>query len=80
MLFVFDYLEVCDFFCDNVLYWIDEYCCDGLCLCEVDWIGVLWLCEIVDCVCVVVLVDWLIYFVFGSEWYFVYLVDIYFDV
>ncbi|EGD00064.1 glycoside hydrolase family protein, partial [Burkholderia sp. TJI49] len=31
-----DHPDVCDFFCDNALYWIDEYRCDGLRLREAD--------------------------------------------
>lgn len=56
------------FFIDNVLYWFDEYCFDGLCI---DVVYVIdddvWLCEFVCCVCVYVGDVCYVYFVLENE-------------
>ncbi|KML48854.1 alpha-amylase [Burkholderia cepacia] len=74
-----DHPEVCDFFCDNALYWIDEYRCDGLRLREADRIGVSWLREIADRVRAAVPADRLIHLVLGSERHPAHLADTHFD-
>ncbi|MGS0891761.1 DUF3459 domain-containing protein [Burkholderia stagnalis] len=74
-----DHPEVCDFFGDNALYWIDEYRCDGLRLREADRIGVSWLREIADRVRAAVPADRLIHLVLGSERHPVHLADTHFD-
>ncbi|MBY4869388.1 DUF3459 domain-containing protein [Burkholderia sp. Bp9017] len=74
-----DHPEVCDFFCDNALYWIDEYRCDGLRLREADRIGVSWLREIADRVRAAVPADRFIHLVLGSERHPVHLADTHFD-
>ncbi|MBR7513262.1 hypothetical protein KC219_24200, partial [Mycobacterium tuberculosis] len=74
-----DHPEVCDFFCDNALYWIDEYRCDGLRLREADRIGVSWLREIADRVRAAVPADRLIHLVLGSERHHAHLADTHFD-
>ncbi|WP_269511249.1 DUF3459 domain-containing protein [Burkholderia sp. IMCC1007] len=74
-----DHPEVCDFFCDNALYWIDEYRCDGLRLREADRIGASWLREIADRVRAAVPADRLIHLVLGSERHPVHLADTHFD-
>ncbi|VWC12618.1 DUF3459 domain-containing protein [Burkholderia lata] len=74
-----DHPEVCDFFCDNALYWIDEYRCDGLRLREADRIGVSWLREIADRVRAAVPADRFIHLVLGSERHPAHLADTHFD-
>lgn len=74
-----DHPEVCDFFCDNALYWIDEYRCDGLRLREADRIGVSWLREIADRVRAAVPADRLIHLVLGSERHPAHLAATHFD-
>lgn len=74
-----DHPEVCDFFCDNALYWLDEYRCDGLRLREADRIGVSWLREIADRVRAAVPADRLIHLVLGSERHPAHLADTHFD-
>jgi hypothetical protein len=74
-----DHPEVCDFFCDNALYWIDEYRCDGLRLREADRIGNVWLREIADRVKAAVPLDRTVHLVLGSERHPVHLVDTHFD-
>ncbi|QTD94293.1 DUF3459 domain-containing protein [Burkholderia anthina] len=74
-----DHPEVCDFFCDNALYWIDEYRCDGLRLREADRIGASWLREIADRVRAAVPADRFIHLVLGSERHPVHLADTHFD-
>lgn len=74
-----DHPEVCDFFCDNALYWIDEYRCDGLRLREADRIGTSWLREIADRVRAAVPADRMIHLVLGSERHPVHLADTHFD-
>jgi len=74
-----DHPEVCDFFCDNAMYWIDEYRCDGLRLREADRIGTSWLREIADRVRAAVPADRLIHLVLGSERHPVHLADTHFD-
>ncbi|MXN73778.1 DUF3459 domain-containing protein [Burkholderia sp. 4701] len=74
-----DHPEVCDFFCDNALYWIEEYRCDGLRLREADRIGVAWLREIADRVRAAVKADRLVHLVLGSERHPAHLADTHFD-
>lgn len=74
-----DHPEVCDFFCDNALYWFDEYRCDGLRLREADRIGITWLREIADRVRAAVPADRLIHLVLGSERHPAHLADTHFD-
>ncbi|WP_179400637.1 DUF3459 domain-containing protein [Burkholderia guangdongensis] len=74
-----DHPEVCDFFCDNALYWIEEYRCDGLRLREADRIGSAWLREIADRVKGAVPSDRTIHLVLGSERHPSHLVDTHFD-
>ncbi|MCO8589312.1 DUF3459 domain-containing protein [Burkholderia multivorans] len=74
-----DHPDVCDFFCDNALYWIHEYRCDGLRLRDADRIGTSWLCEIADRVRAAVPADRLIHLVLGSERHPVHLADTHFD-
>ncbi|MCU9955161.1 MULTISPECIES: DUF3459 domain-containing protein [Burkholderia] len=74
-----DHPDVCDFFCDNALYWIDEYRCDGLRLREADRIDVSWLREIADRVRAAVPADRFIHLVLGSERHPAHLADTHFD-
>ncbi|WP_338340314.1 DUF3459 domain-containing protein [Burkholderia vietnamiensis] len=74
-----DHPDVCDFFCDNALYWLDEYRCDGLRLREADRIGASWLREIADRVHAAEPADRLIHLVLGSERHPVHLADTHFD-
>ncbi|WP_323119897.1 DUF3459 domain-containing protein [Burkholderia alba] len=74
-----DHPEVCDFFCDNALYWIDEYRCDGLRIREADRIGSAWLSEIADRVRGAVPTDRLVHLVLGSERHPAHLADTHFD-
>jgi len=74
-----DHPDVCDFFCDNALYWIEEFCCDGLRLREADRIGSTWLREIADRVRAAVPSDRMIHLVLGSERHPAHLVDTHFD-
>ncbi|MGU7772880.1 DUF3459 domain-containing protein [Burkholderia sp. MR1-5-21] len=74
-----DHPEVCDFFCDNALYWIEEYRCDGLRLREADRIDTTWLREIADRVRAATPSDRLIHLVLGSERHPAHLADTHFD-
>ncbi|MGU7782953.1 DUF3459 domain-containing protein [Burkholderia sp. PU8-34] len=74
-----DHPEVCDFFCDNALYWIEEYRCDGLRLREADRIDNTWLREIADRVRAATPSDRLIHLVLGSERHPAHLADTHFD-
>lgn len=74
-----DHPEVCEFFCNNALYWIDEYRCDGLRLREADRIGSAWLREIADRVRAAVSADRLVHLVLGSERHPAHLADTHFD-
>ncbi|MEK6426017.1 MAG: DUF3459 domain-containing protein [Burkholderia gladioli] len=71
--------EVCDFFCDNALYWIEEYRCDGVRLREADRIGNAGLREIADRARAAVSNDRLVHFVLGSERHPSHLADTHFD-
>ncbi|WP_186062547.1 DUF3459 domain-containing protein [Burkholderia gladioli] len=71
--------EVCDFFCDNALYWIEEYRCDGLRLREADRISNAGLREIADRARAALSSDRLVHFVLGSERHPSHLADTHFD-
>jgi hypothetical protein len=74
-----DHPQVCDFFCDNALYWLEEYRCDGLRLREADRIGSAWLREIADRVRGAISGDRLVHLVLGSERHPAHLADTHFD-
>ncbi|ACR31972.1 DUF3459 domain-containing protein [Burkholderia glumae] len=74
-----DHPEVCDFFCDNALYWIEEYRCDGLRLRAADRIGNAGLREIADRVRAAVPSERLVHLVLGSERHPSHLADTHFD-
>lgn len=74
-----DHPEVCDFFCDNALYWIEEYRCDGLRLRDADRIGITWLRELADRVRAAVPSERMIHLVLGSERHPAHLADTHFD-
>jgi Domain of unknown function (DUF3459)/Carbohydrate-binding module 48 (Isoamylase N-terminal domain) len=74
-----DHPQVCDFFCDNALYWLEEYRCDGLRLREADRIGSIWLREIADRVHGAITGDRLVHLVLGSERHPAHLADTHFD-
>ncbi len=71
--------EVCDFFCENALYWIEEYRADGLRLREADRISNAGLCEIADRARAAVSNDRLVHFVLGSTRHPSHLADTHFD-
>lgn len=74
-----DHPQVCDFFCDNALYWLEEYRCDGLRIREADRIDSAWLREIADRVHAAMPTDRIVHLVLGSERHPSHLADTHFD-
>ncbi|KVE28772.1 alpha-amylase [Burkholderia singularis] len=74
-----DHPQVCDFFCDNALFWLDEYRLDGLRIREADRIGNVWLREIADRVRAALPADRIVHLVLGSERHPSHLADTHFD-